>query len=111
MGVFGRHSWDLDDRATWRDATGAAAPPAPPLEPGKEGLTPREIIARTPRRTTWDLEVAASPRRCWGWGWGWPLLLLLGWGLSAGRWGPRGCGDALGVPECPGECWNRGREL
>ncbi|KAL4440619.1 hypothetical protein ABPG75_003620 [Micractinium tetrahymenae] len=53
VGVFGRHSWELEDPATWRDPEAAAVPPPLPANEGGTGLTPREIIAATPRRSNW----------------------------------------------------------
>ena len=52
VGVFGRHTWDLEARSTWQDPEAAAVPPPLPAEDDAGQLTPREIIANTPRRST-----------------------------------------------------------
>jgi hypothetical protein len=53
VGVFGRHSWDLADVATWQDPAAHDVPPPLPADAGGSGLTPREVIAATPRRHSW----------------------------------------------------------
>lgn len=53
VGVFGKHTWDLDQPATWQDPDALSPPPLLPLDSGGSGLTPRELIASTPRRSSW----------------------------------------------------------
>lgn len=53
VGVFGKHAWDLGAPATWQDPQALAAPPPLPLDAGGSGLTPRELIASTPQRSSW----------------------------------------------------------
>ncbi|GAB4819533.1 hypothetical protein N2152v2_006579 [Parachlorella kessleri] len=65
VGVFGQHSWSLDDPASWQDPSGTKQQAAP-VQAGPT-LTPREIIKLTPRRTHWEVEgslssAASSPR-------------------------------------------------
>lgn len=56
VGRFGRDSWDLAAPATWRDPQAAARPPPLPEDDGAgSGLTPREVIAATPRRCSWGV--------------------------------------------------------
>ena len=60
VGVFGRHTWDLDAPATWQDPHALAPPPPLPADAGGSGLTPRELIANTPRRSSWAVRGGAS---------------------------------------------------
>ena len=54
VGRFGRDAWDLEAPASWRDPQAAARPPPLPEDDGAgSGLTPREVIAATPRRCSW----------------------------------------------------------
>lgn len=53
VGVFGKHTWDLVVPGTWQDPQALAPPPPLPLDSGGSGLTPRELIASTPRRSSW----------------------------------------------------------
>ncbi|PRW05751.1 WD repeat-containing on Y chromosome-like [Chlorella sorokiniana] len=53
VGVFGKHSWDLAAPDTWQDPQALVVPPPLPLDSGGSGLTPRELIASTPRRSSW----------------------------------------------------------
>lgn len=90
VGVFGQHSWDLEDRATWRQAqqsqqgqqgqagtagtaagvaagrhcslAGAADSHTEPEQGEESGsLTPREIMLRSPRsKVRWELPAAVE---------------------------------------------------
>lgn len=68
VGVFGQHEWDLVDSTTWQDPAGPACEQSPP---SAAGLTPRQILCRTPRKTHWPSVSGsgggsgptASPRR------------------------------------------------
>ena len=53
VGLFGQHSWDLEDRRTWQDPEAVRVPPPLAADGSGTGLTPRDIIAHTPRRTSW----------------------------------------------------------
>ena len=60
VGVFGRHSWDLADVATRQDPAAPAVPPPLPADACGSGLTPRQVIAATPRRHSWAARSVSS---------------------------------------------------
>ncbi len=68
MGVFGIHSWELEDPASWQDPDAAAVPPPLSDSQEKNGLAPRQIIAATPGRRNWAVSggVTAEAVECSG---------------------------------------------
>ncbi|KAL4420053.1 hypothetical protein ABPG77_007492 [Micractinium sp. CCAP 211/92] len=68
VGVFGIHSWELEDPASWQDPDAAAVPPPLSDSQEKNGLAPRQIIAATPGRRNWAVSggVTAEAVECSG---------------------------------------------
>lgn len=68
VGVFGIHSWELEDPASWQDPDAAAVPPPLSDSQEKNGLAPRQIIAATPGRRNWAVSgaVTAGMQECSG---------------------------------------------